>query len=666
MNRTARAILAVVFVGIIMFSAVSICQNVGRGWRVDITEQKVYTLSEGTKAILGQLNQPIRLKLYYAKVAATKGSDQIQFFDNYYYFVSDLLAEYASAGGGMVALEEIDPRPYSTEEEDALRHGLKRFPITEDENFFFGLVVQTEFGVVKTIPFFSPDRQRFVEYDISYLIDTAINRQKTRIGVLSAMNVFGDEASGYMAQMMRMQGQQPKPSWGVIEQLRQRYEVNKIETKVEKIGRAEHDMLLVIHPKDLPVETRFAIDQFVLEGGPTIVLVDPFCMVDRPDPAQQRMGMMPQGQSSALDELLERWGLQMPANSFAGDLNLAMKVALRADSAPQRIIGFLGLNRQGGCFGDQTAVSADLNSVRMLFAGVLEPLANVEGQEGGQGIELVPLIMTTNRGNSWQVRSPYELMQMDGARLMSYFKPGSEAVTMGYLASGRFKSAYPNGVTISAEDDDQKGNADEEVKKGATKTLTGLTEADADCAVAVFADVDFVSDIVAYQKTLFGTMTVEDNSALLMNTIENMSGSSDLMAIRSRGNFRRPFLKVDAIEQQAEEETAEQVQKIQDDIAGYQQELSAIVSKASASGEGLVETEELNAKRRDLELQIRKRQRQAREVQGKRRASIEALGQRLQNLNMLAAPAIILVIAIVVGLRRSVRRRMYISHSSDA
>ena len=233
MNRTIRAIVAIVFVGVIMFCAINIAQNIGRTVRLDVTDQKLYTLSKGTLNILGKVQQPIKLKLFYTRTAVMKAPDQIRFFNSYYYFVESLLQEYAKSSKGMVELVVIDPRPYSDEEAEALRYGIKKFPISEEENFFFGLVVQTQYGVTKTIPFFSPDRQNFVEYDISYLIDTAMARQKKRIGVLSSLPVMGDETTGYMAQMMQMQGQQPKPAWNIIQQLRQQYEVSKIDAAAD-------------------------------------------------------------------------------------------------------------------------------------------------------------------------------------------------------------------------------------------------------------------------------------------------------------------------------------------------------------------------------------------------------------------------------------------------
>ena len=180
MHRTLRIILAVIFIGIIMFCSISICQSIGKNLRVDVTDQNLYTLSDGTKSIIGRLNQPIKMKLYYTKTAAMKGPDQIRFFNNYFHFVESLLNEYAAQSKGAIELQIIDPRPFSNEEAEAVRYGLKRIPMNEEESFFFGLVLQTQFGVTKIIEFFSPDRQNFVEYDLRKRYTFPVTRPRCR------------------------------------------------------------------------------------------------------------------------------------------------------------------------------------------------------------------------------------------------------------------------------------------------------------------------------------------------------------------------------------------------------------------------------------------------------------------------------------------------------
>lgn len=655
MGRTIKTVLAVFFVLLITFSAISIFHTIGKRLKVDVTDHRLYTLSAGTRSILAKLNQPVKLKLYYAKTAAMKGPDRIKYFNNYYEFVKALLEECVAASKGMVTLEIIDPRPFSDDEMGAARSGLKRFPITDEENFFFGLVVQTQFGVEKSIPFFSPDRQNFVEYDISSLVDTAVSRQKKNIGVLSSLPIMG-ETSDYMAQMMLMQGQEPKMAWTIIEHLKQKYDVKDIPADTNEIN--DVDVLLVIHPKNLPVRTLFAIDQFVLKGGRTIICIDPYCYADQ----QNQMAVMMQpdkvSQASNLSELLNTWGLDMPRLVFAGDRQLAPGTSLAANRGSEKIIGFLNLVPPA-CFNRSSVITAQLNSVRIWFAGALNVIDSPNDIAGS--VERTPLIMTTAKGNTFEASSPYDLQMLDASALMKNFSDGAHPVVMGYLLTGKFKSSFPDGILAAS------GSQAEDANKPESQTrIAGLAQATENCVVAVFSDVDFLADMLAYYRDpVFGNIVVGDNSALLMNTIDDLSGSTDLISIRSRGNFRRPFTVVDQIEDKAEAETADEVAKLDAEIAGFENELKTLVTSASEKEKQVIGNS-LARKTKDLELKKLKARQQLRDVKMRKRQRIEALGNKLRAFNMLAAPAVILLVAVVLGIKRSAMKRHYISHASDA
>ena len=665
MSRTIRAIIGVVLVFVITFCAISISQNIGKSLKVDITDQKLYTLSDGTRAILAKLNQPIKVKLYYARTAALKGPDQIKYFNNYYEFVKALLEEYSAAAKGMIDLEIIDPRPFSEDEAQALRYGINRFPISEEESFFFGLAVQTPFGVEKAIPFFSPDRQNFVEYDISYLIDTTIIRQKKKIGILSSLSVMGEDVSGYMAQMRQMQGQRSEPPWGFVEQLKQQYEVSSIPADVNEIK--DIDILLVIHPKDLAEQTLFAIDQFVLEGGRTIVCIDPHCFADRPDPMARQMGAST-AQNSKLEGLLRTWGLEMPEKTFAGDRALAYPAAFNAEQRfrPEKFVGFLNL-ASSECFNKDNVITTDLNEIKFLFAGALKELPDPNEQQQAQ-IQRTALITTTDRGNSWSIESRFEVMMPNPSMLNKKFIEGSEPVAMGYLITGKFASSFPDGIEIEVESDEAASAGREkesEVKEKIKKKITGLTQAATDCAVVVFSDVDFISDMLAYNNFFFGRVVVGDNSNLLFNAIDDLSGSTDLISIRSRGNFKRPFVVVDQIEADAEAESAEEESRINAEIAGFQSELNSILSSAKEGEQDIIGST-IVQKKKAIELKIHQARRQLNDIKLKKREDTEKLGNMLRSFNMLPGPGVVLIVAIILGIRRSIRKRHYISHASDA
>jgi ABC-type uncharacterized transport system involved in gliding motility auxiliary subunit len=591
-----------------------------------------------------------------------KGPDQIRFFNNYYEYVKALLEEYVSASNGMVELEIIDPRPFSDDEAQAMKYGLRRFPITEEESFFFGMVMQTQFGVEKAIPFFSPDRQKFVEYDISYLIDTAVTRQKRKIGVLSSLPVMGDDVTRYMRDMMMRQGQQPRPAWTFVQQLRRQFEVETVATDTNDIN--DIDILLVIHPKGLGEQTLFAIDQYVLKGGRTIVCVDPHCFMDRPPQQMQMQMQMQHASNSDLNQLLKTWGLEMPANTFAGDRNLALKTPTRTNPRPETVIGILGLTPEGNCFAKENVVTAELNDVTFAFSGVLNEIADSnDANDVGPAIERTPLVRTSGRGNTFTISGPYELMFMDGPSLMKKFVDGSKSVSMGYLVTGRLKSSFPDGIEVESESPDPN---DPNETVTTTTHVAGLTEAEEDCAVIVFSDVDFISDQVAYQNSIFGPMVRGDNSTLMLNAIEDLSGSSDLVSIRSRGNFKRPFTVVDEIEKAAEAETAKEVERRNLEIATIQSKLQDVLNEAAKKGQEKVIDDAIDQTKKDLQLNLRQAQSELRQVRMVKRERIEKLGNKLRQANMLGAPMVILAIAIVLGLRRSVRKRHYISHASDA
>ncbi|RKY09615.1 MAG: hypothetical protein DRP56_02375 [Planctomycetota bacterium] len=633
----------------------SISQDLGKNARLDITERKLYTLSDGTKEILADLKQPITLKLFYTKTAAMKANDQIRYYNNYYTFVKALLQEYEAWAGGNVILEVIDPRPYSEEELAAIRYGLRRFNITEDESFFFGMVLQTQFGVTRTIEFFSPDRQQSVEYDISYLIDTAVTRQKTRLGILSSLSLTGD--SQYMLRMKQMQGQQGKRKWGIIAQLEKQFEVSNIPADTDEI--ADIDLLMVVHPKKLPEKTLFAIDQFVLKGGRAIICLDPHCISDPPD-RQQQFGGAPHNAASNMPELLKAWGLEMPAMTFAGDRSLAVTGAANPNRRPEKILSIMKLNAAKNCFNAENPITANLGEVSTVFGGVLKTL---EPDENSPQLDFVPLLMTSDEGNSWTIENPYELMNPNYGAFMRRFRDGTEPVVMAYRVTGHFKSAFPQGIQVP--DDAATGEADENAEPK-TKTMTGLTEATESRAVVVVADVDFMGDMVAYQRTLFGLSTVGDNSTFVLNALENLSGSDRLISIRSRGSYERPFTIVKDIETAAEAETLEETRAIELQVKGFETQLNEKLRSLQEDNKGALINQTIVEEKKKIELELRKAEKQLRDIKMQKRKRVEALKERMRFYCTIPGPIGILIVAIGLGIYRSVRRKHYISHSSDS
>ena len=215
--------------------------------RLDLTEENIYTLSEGTKSVLKKLDSPISMKFYYSKTASNKGTEGLRQFNNYSLYVQDLLRQYVANSRNNLTLEVIDPRPDTPEEEDALAYGLKKFPLSETEKYFFGLAAENESGTEKIIEFFDPNQKDKLEYQLTKLIYQVLNPSKKTIGVLSSIDVIAEDVSPMMAQIMRMQGKRVETSWGAINALKEFYNVKKIDPQeTETIGV---DTLVIIHPR---------------------------------------------------------------------------------------------------------------------------------------------------------------------------------------------------------------------------------------------------------------------------------------------------------------------------------------------------------------------------------------------------------------------------------
>ncbi len=664
MNRIFKAVLAVVFICIIMFCAMILTQSLGG--KIDLTENRIYSLSQGTKNILDKLNEKVTIKLYYAREATKNAPDAIQRYNDYFYFVKALLEEYEAKSGNKIELEVIDPKAYSDEEQEALRYGLRRFPINEDEPFFFGLVARMESGATESIEFFSPDRENFVEYDISSLLDKLMSRAKSRIGILSSLPVTGADMSDYMTMMRRQQGLPVEEPWRAITLLEEKYEVKKIDIDTAEIK--DIDLLLVLHPKNLPEKALFAIDQFVVKGGSTIICVDPHSLADRPSQQQMMSGMTSQG--SSLNALLEKWGVTIPEQTYAGDLSLAQpnpfqRQMARMPEVQKPLIGFMQLVKEKDCFNEDNIITSYLNDITIFFSGAIEKIETEASESPDKEIQIKiePLITTSEEGNSWSPDNPYALMMYDSQQLLDGFTRGQKAEMIGCLITGRLESNYPAGIDVEVEPDAEE-TPDPNDDTPAIEHLDAMarTPQEVSCQVAVFADVDFISDMVAFRPMPpFGYTIQGDNLALLQNTIETLSGSSDLVAIRSRGNFRRPFLVVEEIIEEAARESVKKEEEIQEKIRGFQQSLQEIASRYSASGEDILNVPEFTKEKEEIEKKLTQATIELRQVQNQRREKIDKLESKLTNLNMFGAAAFVLLIAIVIWIRRFILRRHYLS-----
>ena len=596
--------------------------------RVDFTEENLYTLSDGTKTILSKLDAPVKLRLYYSKTAANKGTEGLRAFNNHYRYVEELLRQYVNNSRNNLSLEIIDPRPDTPEEEDAMAYGLKKFNLTDTENYFFGLVAENESGTEKIIEFFDPNQKDKLEYELTKLIYMVLNPQKKNIGIISSLEVIADMTNPQMAQIMRMQGKAVKESWIITKMLGEFYEVKKIKRDADAITGI--DALVVIHPRGFPEKTLFAIDQYLMKGGSLLVFVDPNAISDR-------MSMIMGGASTSPDKgfkkLMDKWGIELKANTFAGDKHLSGVGRFSANQPPGRLLPLLNCDHR--CTKQyKDNITVGTKQAMFIFPGVLEA-------SEVKGVKHTPLVSTTDKGNSYTAMG-HELNNPQ--MLWGKFREGRKPVVVGYKALGKYKTAFPIGI---------------KPEKGKKKAKV-IKESQKESAIVVFADVDFINDQFAFKRTFLGLAVSNDNSNIFINSVEALAGDVDLMSVRAKGGLNRTFDAIEAIEFEAEKRTADKVKEINGSIVRFQNELNQLGKTANAGNIALLQNEGIR-KKKELAKKIAVLKKELRSVKRHGREKIERIGKTFQLLNTLLVPVLIAGFGIYYS-----RRRKYFMNNKRA
>jgi len=324
-SRTTTLVL----VALIAVFGIHVATRATESLRADFTADNLYSLTDGTDAILARLQQegvkPLELKLYFSETVGKSLPKFIKDFITYEKYVRALLQEYEVASKGKIKVTFYDPIPDTDEAQDAEDFGLDGKPINQHGDlFFFGLVFQTQTGSRDVIDFLWPNQQETIEYEISKRIQSLIWPTRQRIGVMSSLEVFSDASNPYMAQILRAQGKNPGESWIAMKLLEETYQVSKIDADTDHISPDEYDLVIVVHPKDFNQRAMWALDEWVTRGGNTLIFLDPYSLDDRPPQnPQQPWATYQYKPSSNLAPLLASWGLERKEDQVVADFELA-------------------------------------------------------------------------------------------------------------------------------------------------------------------------------------------------------------------------------------------------------------------------------------------------------------------------------------------------------
>jgi ABC-type uncharacterized transport system involved in gliding motility auxiliary subunit len=621
---SSLALVAVAFI-----AAVILSNQLFKGWRIDLTEMSLYTLSDGSKQILEDLDEPVNLYFYYSD----KATENIPSLRDYANRVRELLEEFEDAAGGHIRLSVIDPLPFSEDEDRAAEFGLQGVTVPGGlDSVYFGLAGTDSVDNVEVIPFFQPDKEEFLEYDLIKLVSTLAQPDRTVVGLLSGVPMSG---------RFNPQTQQMQQPWVVQGQAEQLFEIRDLGTTFDAIDE-DVSLLWIVQPKSLANATLYAIDQFIMRGGNALIFVDPVADAD-PAPQAQGMpqGMPPMGQGSDLPALFAAWGINFSAEEVVMDAQLALQLSMGGGRRPIRHFGFLGLPATQ--LNGDDVVTSDLSSINVATAGALS-LA----EDSPASFE--PLLRTT-KSSAMTPATRFSFLP-DPSALQDDFSPSGEEYVIGARVSGILPSAFPNGpVPMSVDSGDGDPPATEQNE-------AHLSESVSTANLIVVADVDMLTDSMWVQvQDFFGQQLANafaSNGAFVVNALDSLSGSSDLIGVRSRGTFTRPFTRVEELRVEAEARFRDTEQRLQDQLAETEQRLAELQSSREDSGNLLLTTEQQDEIDRFIAQRSQIRQ-DLRAVQRDLDRSIEWLGTVLKAINIALVPLLLITFVLVAVWRRNRR-----------
>lgn len=624
-QRLSASSLLIILLAFI--AAVIVSNQLFKGLRLDLTENNLYTLSDGTKRILANIDEPINLYFYYSDQAAAS----IPSLRGYAGRVREMLEEFADEADGKIRLSVIDPLPFSEDEDRAAQFGLQGVQIgATPDPVYLGLAGTDSVDNEETIAFFQPDKESFLEYDIAKLVTTLANTERSVIGLISGVEMSG----GFDPQTQGL-----RPPWVVYEQARQLFELRNLGTSVEDIP-PEVNLLWIVQPKGLSNATLYAIDQFVLRGGKALIFVDPVADVDPTQAEGMPQGMPPLGQGSDLPALFTAWGLEFSSDEVVADAQLALPITAGGSPRPIRHYGYVGVTPEW--MSEDDVVTGDLNVINFATAGHL-------GVAEGAAAGIEPLLTSSPSSSSMQA-TRFSFLP-DPAVLQTGFVASGEEYVLAARVSGTLPSAFPNGRPSSTV-----SSGDEDPAEADGSGSEHLAESAEPANLIVVADVDMLGNQMWVQvQNFFGQQLANafaSNGAFVINALENLSGSSDLIAVRSRASFTRPFTRVDALRVQAESEYRETEQRLQSELADTERRLVELQSTREDTGNVLLSPEQQAEIDRFVDQRATIR-RDLRAVQRNLDQDIEQLGTWLKVINIGFVPLLLTVFVLAAVWRRN-------------
>ncbi len=630
--------------------------------RVDLTEDNLYSLSEGTRSIVSSLEEPIEIMFFYSD-SATEDIPQIR---SYGTRVQELLREIVIASNGNLRLNMIDPEPFSEEEDLATQYGIRAVPVTQGgEGVYFGLVVTQDSAsevpllmqASETMQLIRPDQEEFLEYEFMKLITKVANPDRTVIGLLTQLDIDGgfDPVSG--------QGTQ---QWMIMDLIRQLYEVRRVDITGDSID-GEIDILMIVHPQGLSDQIIYAIDQHVMRGGNTMLFLDPNAdsMVSR----SVQGNLIPAGMSSELPGLLAAWGIDFDNSKVLADNEQALRVMMGQGQRPVPHLGMLGVQRN--FLTQDDIITNRLETINMSSAGAIS-------QAEGAGTTFEPLIVSSS--DAMLMERTFVESVTDPSVLFDEFESANQSFVIAARVSGIVESAFPEGrpelieepteEVSEAESTDPGGSAGNPADTDATmddaeeeieRAVEHIASSNGSVNIVAYADSDVLTDRLWVQVSQFLGQRIPqpfaNNGDIVINTLDNLSGDADLSGIRSRGRYSRPFIRVLDLQRQADDRLREEEAELLERLAESEAALAQLNQDEDGNPIGQL-TPEIQTEIDRFNEEMLETRRRLRDVRFQLTEDIEQLGTNLKAANTALIPILLTIFILIANFLRVQRRKV--------
>jgi len=588
----------------ILFVALTVLSGAGlRGMRADLTEQGLYTLSPGTVNLLEALDEPVTLEFYFSEDA----SSDLPMVRNFARRVQELLDEMAERADGSLRIRRIDPAPFTEAEDQAGRYGLESVPVgSAGDSLYLGIVGTNMIDGLEVLPFLSPARESFLEYELARMIYLLGRPDKPRVALLSGLPMSGG---------IDMQTGQQREPWAIHDQIHEMFDVETLRAGDERLPE-DIDVLVLVHPQELSDALLADIERFLAAGGRLLTFVDPHAETATADNPNDPMAAMNLDRTSSLDRLFEAWGVEFSGDRFVADAGLALQVTVQQGRRPVRHAAILGITREQ--MNSDDVITGELTAVNVASAGRL-------ALSDDSPLRLEPLLSSSDQAGL-----------MDGSRLQFMSDPSELLAEIGPTGENYVIAARLNGDVPRALGDEGEGS---------TYPLNAI----------VVADVDLLADRYWVQRQqLFGTTLLDPfagNGDFVINAIDNLIGNADLISVRSRATSNRPFTLVDSLRREAERNLRATEQRLESELAETERRLTELQQARGDTNLAILTPEQEAELDRFMEQRLEIR-RQLRQVRRELDEDIEAMGTRVKVLNIALMPALVTLFALGMAWRR--------------